>query len=94
MSMLSRDFARPQVTKNNESKNGNTFRCELFNLIDTRQLAINASTKLCLEAVEFLNIFKNTRIFRLVPSPPGQLSPYVRPLLRKILRRPSTEVIY
>ena len=94
MSMLSRDFARSQVTENNESKNGNTFRCELFNLIGTRQLAITASTKLCLEAVEFLNNMKNTRIFRLVPSPPGQLSPYVRPLLRKILRRPSTEVIY
>ena len=55
--MLSRDFARPQVTKNNESKNGNTFRCEIFNLIGTRQLAINASTKLCLEAVELLNNF-------------------------------------
>ena len=31
--MLSRDFARPQLTKNNESKNGNTFRFELFKLI-------------------------------------------------------------
>ena len=55
--MLSRDFAPPQFTKNNESKNGNTFRCEIFDLIGTRQLAINASTKLCLEPVEFLNNF-------------------------------------
>ena len=55
--MLSRDIARLQVTKHNESKNDNTFRCELFNLIGKRQLAINASTKLCLEAVEFLNNF-------------------------------------
>ena len=55
--MLSRDLARPQFTKNNESKNGNTFRCEIINLIGTRKLAINASTKLCMEAVEFLTNF-------------------------------------
>ena len=55
--MLPRDFARPQFTKNNESKNGNTFHCEIFNLIGTRQLAINVSTKMCLEAVEFSNNF-------------------------------------
>ena len=55
--MLSRDFARPQFTSNDESKNGNTFRCETFNLIGTRQLAINASTKLCLAPFEFLNNF-------------------------------------
>ena len=33
--MLSRDFARPQFIKNNESKNDNTFRCEIFNLVGT-----------------------------------------------------------
>ena len=55
--MLSRDFARPQFTKTNESKNGNTFRCEIFNLIGTSQLEVNASTKLCLEPVKFLNNF-------------------------------------
>ena len=55
--MLSPDFARPQFTKINESKNGNSFRCEIFNLIDTKHLAINAFTKLWLEAVEFLNGF-------------------------------------
>ena len=55
MSMLSRDVARPQFTVNKESKNGNTFLCEIFNLIGTRKLALNAPTKLCLEAVAFLN---------------------------------------
>ena len=34
--MLSRDFERPQFSKNDESKNRNTFRREIFNLIGTK----------------------------------------------------------
>ena len=94
MQTRSRDLPRPQSPKKSLSKNGNSLNSKLFNLIATIQLTIHRTTKLCLATFKYVITLEINGFLLLVPSPPLQVIPLIRPFRYSVLTLPSTEMMH
>ena len=94
MQTRSRDLPRPQSPKKTLSKNGNSLNSKLFNLIATIQLTIYRTTKLCLATFEYVITLQINGFLLLLPSPPLQVIPLIRPFRYNVLTLPSTEMMH